>query len=161
MHVDGAFTTCRLAHVMLRAQPNQSSRVLLRPAIPFALGLALLWATGAGAADIAVVMGPGAEALTRDQLADVYLGRSTALKPLDLPASNALRDDFYRKATDRDASQVKAVWSRIIFTAQGQPPKEVPDAAAVKKAVAADPRMIGYIDKADVDSSVKVILTLP
>jgi hypothetical protein len=34
------------------------------------------------------------------------------------------------------------------------------DAAAVKKAVAADPKAVGYIDKADVDASVKVVLTL-
>jgi hypothetical protein len=34
------------------------------------------------------------------------------------------------------------------------------DAAAVKKAVAADPKSVGYIDKADVDSSVKVVLAL-
>jgi len=34
------------------------------------------------------------------------------------------------------------------------------DAAAVKKAVAADPKGIGYIEKAAVDGSVKVVLTL-
>jgi hypothetical protein len=34
------------------------------------------------------------------------------------------------------------------------------DAAAVKKAVAADPKAVGYILKADVDSTVKVILSL-
>jgi hypothetical protein len=31
----------------------------------------------------------------------------------------------------------------------------------VKKAVAADPKAIGYIDKSAVDDTVKVILTLP
>jgi hypothetical protein len=47
-----------------------------------------------------------------------------------------------------------------MFTGHGQPPKVVADAAAVKKAVAADPKAVGYIDKADVDASVKVVLTL-
>jgi hypothetical protein len=64
------------------------------------------------------------------------------------------------KATGRDAAQVKAVWSRLIFTGQGQPPKELADAAAVKKAVAADPKMVGYIDKSQVDAAVKVVLSL-
>jgi hypothetical protein len=73
---------------------------------------------------------------------------------------NPARQFLYRTATDRDAAQVKAVWSRIRFTGQGKPPKELADAAAVKKAVAADPKAIGYILEADADSTVKVILSL-
>jgi hypothetical protein len=69
-------------------------------------------------------MGPGAAPPTRDEVVDAYLGRSNTLKPIDLPESNALRNAFYKKATDRDAAQIKAVWSRKIFTGQGQPPKE-------------------------------------
>jgi ABC-type phosphate transport system substrate-binding protein len=126
-----------------------------------ALMLMLAAPVMAMASDIVVVMGVGAASLTRDQLADIYLGRNAALKPLDLPESNSLRDAFYKKALDRDAAQVKAVWSRIIFTGQGQPPKELPDASAVKQAVAADPKLIGYIDKSDLDATVKVVLTLP
>jgi hypothetical protein len=124
------------------------------------LALGLMLAAPAMPAEVVVVMGAGASPLTKDQLADIYLGRNTTLKPLDLPESNELRDAFYKKATDRDAAQVKAVWSRIIFTGQGQPPKELPDAAAVKKAVAADPKMVGYIDKSDLDATVRVVLPL-
>src|ERR1700689_4625118 len=87
------------------------------------LGLSLLLSAPALASDIVVVMGSSAASLTKEQVADVYLGRRSALKPLDLPESNALREVFYKRATDRDASQVKAVWSRLIFTGQGQPPK--------------------------------------
>jgi subtilisin family serine protease len=121
-----------------------------------ALGLA----SAANAGDVVVVMAAGATAPSKDAIANVYLGRSTELKPLDLPESSPARQYFYKKATDRDAAQVKAVWSRITFTGQGKPPKELADAAAVKKAVAADPKAIGYILKADVDSTVKVILSL-
>jgi hypothetical protein len=122
------------------------------------VGLAV--ASHAVAGDVVVVMAPSAAALTKDQVANVYLGRSTDLKPVDLPESSATRQDFYKKATDRDTAQIKAVWARLTFTGQGQPPKELPDAAAVKKAVAADPKTVGYIDKADVDASVKVVLPL-
>jgi hypothetical protein len=126
------------------------------------LGLVAFLATAvhAHAGEIVVVMGPGAPALTKDQVENVYLGRNNNLKPVDLPESNPLREAFYKKTTDRDPSQIKAVWSRITFTGEGLPPKEVPDAAAVKKAVAADPKAVGYIEKADVDASVKVILEL-
>ena len=48
-----------------------------------------------------------------------------------------------------------------MFTGKGTPPKEYAGNAEVKKAVAADPKAIGYIDKSAVDDTVKVILTLP
>jgi len=123
-------------------------------------GLAPALTASVAAGEPVVVMAAGAAPLTKDQVAQVYLGRSNSLKPLDLPDSNPLRDEFYKGATDRDAAQVKAVWSRIIFTGQGQPPKELADAAAVKRAVASDPKMVGYINKSDVDATVKVVLSL-
>ena len=122
------------------------------------LGLSL--AVNAVAGDIVVVMARGAEPLTKEQLANLYLGRTFDFKPLDLPEGTGLHDTFYKRATDRDYSQVKAVWSRLMFTGHAQPPKVLADAAAVKKAVAADPKSVGYIDSDDLDSSVKAVLTL-
>jgi ABC-type phosphate transport system substrate-binding protein len=107
-----------------------------------------------------VIMGANAAPITKDQLANIYLGRSFDLRPVDLPEGSALREQFYKKATDRDQSQIKAVWSRIVFTGKGQAPIMLPDAAAVKKAVITDPKAIGYIDKAAVDGSVKVVFSL-
>lgn len=118
----------------------------------------LLTVTGARAQ--VVVMHAGAAPLSKEQVTNLYLGRSNELKLLDLPDGTPLRDSFYKKATDRDAAQVKSVWSRIVFTGKGQMPKEASDAAAVKKAVAADPSTVGYIDKNAVDGSVKVVLSL-
>jgi len=120
----------------------------------------LLTAVPANAGDIVVVMGSGAAALTKVQVANIYLGRIGNLNPIDLPESNPLREAFYKKATDRGPAEIKAVWSRLQFTGQGQPPKELSDAAAIKKAVAADPKAIEYIDKADLDATVKVVLAL-
>ena len=111
-------------------------------------------------ADIVVVGNPAAAALTQDQVADIYLGKSNAATPVDQPEAAPIRADFYKKATGRDSAQVKAVWSRLVFTGKGQPPKEYADSAAVKKAVAADPKAIGYIEKAAVDGTVKVLLPL-
>jgi ABC-type phosphate transport system substrate-binding protein len=121
-------------------------------------GLAL--ASQAFAGDTVVIMSPNAPALTKEQIANIYLGRSLNYKPVDLPDSSATRTYFYKKATDRDSAQVKAAWARLMFTGKGQPPKVLASAAEVKKAVAADPQSVGYIDRADVDSTVKVVLTL-
>jgi len=122
------------------------------------LGLAL--AAHATAGDIVVIMAPNAVGLTKDQITNVYLGRDLDYKPVDLPDGSEIHDSFYKKTTGREPAQVKALWARLQFTGHAQPPKVLADAAAVKKAVAADPKAVGFIDKADVDSSVKIVLTL-
>jgi ABC-type phosphate transport system substrate-binding protein len=110
--------------------------------------------------EIVVIGNPAAATLTKDQVADLYLGKSQGMKLLDLPASAPVKAAFYQKVSGHDLSQVKATWSRLIFTGKAQAPKELPDVATVKKAVAADPKAIGYIEKSEVDASVKVLLTL-
>jgi ABC-type phosphate transport system substrate-binding protein len=122
--------------------------------------LAVSATCAAQAADLVAVGAPSAPALTKEQLNDVYLGRNQSLVPFDLPEASPVRADFYKKLTGKDPAQVKALWSRLTFTGKGQPPKELGDAAAVKKAVAADPKAIGYIEKSAVDGSVKVLFAV-
>ena len=96
-----------------------------------------------------------------EQASQFFLGKSTLFTPVDQAEGSAIRADFYRKVADKDAAQLKALWSKLVFTGKGSPPKEYNGNAEVKKAVAADPKAIGYIDKSAVDDTVKVILTLP
>jgi len=110
--------------------------------------------------EVVVIGNPAATSLTKEQVADLYLGKSQGAKLVDQPNSAPVKASFYQKVSGHDLSQVKATWSRLIFTGKAQPPRELPDAAAVKKAVAADPKTIGYIQKSDVDSSVKIVLAL-
>lgn len=114
----------------------------------------------AQAADLVVIANPAAGALTKDQVADLFLGKSQAFTPIDQSESSPVYAEFYKKATGRDAAQVKSTWSRIVFSGKGQPPKQLPDSAAVKKAVASDPKAVGYVEKSAVDGSVKTVLTL-
>ncbi len=112
-------------------------------------------------AEVVVVANPkAAEAsMTKDQVAQFFLGKSSAMSPVDQPESAPVRAEFYKKVTDKDASQVKALWSKLVFTGKATMPKEAADSAAVKKMVASDPKAIGYIEKSAVDASVKVIYT--
>jgi ABC-type phosphate transport system substrate-binding protein len=96
-----------------------------------------------------------------EQASQFFLGKSAMFTPVDQPESSPIRADFYHKVADKDPAQVKAIWSKLVFTGKATPPKEYASNAEVKKAVAADPKAIGYIDKSAVDDSVKVILTLP
>ena len=125
-----------------------------------ALVFAALTATVLRAEDIVVIVNPAAKAISKDQIADLYLGRSSELTPIDQIVGSAIYVEFYKKATGRDVAQIKAIWSRILFTGRGLPPKQLPDSAAVKQAVAANPKAVGYIEKSAVDSSVKVVLPL-
>lgn len=107
-----------------------------------------------------------ATALTQDQAADIFLGRSNALPgagaavPVDQAEGAAIRDEFYQKAAGKSGAQLKAYWSKQIFSGKGQPPKAVGDSAAVKTLLASNPNMVGYIDKAAVDATVKPLLTV-
>lgn len=123
-------------------------------------GLALAGAVSGAQAQIVVIANPAVGPLTKEQVADLFLGKSQAQTPIDQLDGSALYADFYKKATGRDPAQVKSIWSRLTFTGKAQPPKQLPDSAAVKKAVAADPKGVGYIEKAAVDASVKAVLTL-
>ena len=96
-----------------------------------------------------------------EQASQVFLGKSAMFTPVDQAEGSKIRADFYQKVADKDPAQVKAIWSKLVFTGKATPPKEYKSNAEVKKAVADDPKAIGYIDKSAVDDSVKVILTLP
>lgn len=96
-----------------------------------------------------------------EQASQFFLGKSNLFTPVDQPESSHIRAEFYQKIADKDPAQVKALWSKLVFTGKATPPKEYANSAEVKKAVAADPKAIGYIDKTAVDDTVKVILTLP
>jgi len=112
-------------------------------------------------AEVVVVVNPKAaeSSLTKEQVAQFFLGKSTAMTPIDQPDNAPVRAEFYKKVADKDAAQTKALWSKLVFTGKATMPKEVADSAAVKAAVAANPKAIGYIDKSAADASVKVVYT--
>jgi ABC-type phosphate transport system substrate-binding protein len=128
---------------------------------------ALALCTGAAGAfaQVAVVVNPKSPvaAMTADQVSGIFLGKvntlpsgATAL-PADLPDTQPAHDLFYAKVTGKSNAQVKAAWSRLVFSGKATPPKELASSADVKRFVAANPDAIGYIDKSTVDASVKVV----
>ena len=114
-------------------------------------------------AEVVVVVNPKAaeSSMTRDQVAQFFLGKSSAMTPIDQADSAPIRAEFYKKVADKDAAQAKALWSKLVFTGKATMPKEVGSSDEVKKAVAANPKAIGYIEKSAADASVKVVFTAP
>lgn len=128
---------------------------------PILLSLGLALSGTALAQKVAVISSTSASPLSKSQLAKIYLGRSFERTPVDLPEGHPLRALFYRAATDSDLTQVRSTWARVMFTGRGEPPRELPDAKAIKAAVAADANVVGYIDASLVDSSVRTVMILP
>ena len=119
-------------------------------------------AAGASAETVVIVSQKNpATRMFSEQASQFFLGKSNLFTPVDQAEGSHIRADFYQKVAEKDPAQVKALWSKLVFTGKATPPKEYASSAEVKKAVAADPKAIGYIDKSAVDDTVKVILTLP
>ncbi|MFV1984854.1 MAG: phosphate ABC transporter substrate-binding protein [Thiohalomonadales bacterium] len=119
-------------------------------------------------ADVVVIVNPANDhSLTKVSKIKKYFLRKKkkfsngqAVIPVVPPVGSKEREIFNEKVLHRSASQLKAYWSRIIFSGKGSPPKALSDAAAVKAFVAKNTRAIGYIDSSLADDSVKIIYTI-
>jgi ABC-type phosphate transport system substrate-binding protein len=101
--------------------------------------------------------------LSADQVADIFLGKASRFPngilstPIDLSDGSAERDRFYAKYASKTPAQLKAYWSKIIFTGRGQPPKAVQSDLDMRQFIAANSTAIGYIDEKMVDDSIRVV----
>ena len=76
--------------------------------------------------------------------------------PVDLPENSPVRAEFYKKVAGKDLSEVKSIWSKLVFTGKAAAPKEYQSAAEVKKAIA----KVGH-DNDEVKSSKETYQKLP
>ena len=122
----------------------------------------------AGAAELVVIVSARnpVAALRPDQVAAIFLGQSARFPdgveavPLDLPLGSALRDEFYARVASKTPALLKAHWSKMVFTGRGQPPGEARDSTAMRRRVAENPDLIGYIERGALDASVRAVLVL-
>ena len=132
----------------------------MKPALMMTVMTVALFASFVADAEVVVIVSAKSTAttMTSSEIASIYLGKSTAMKPVD--NATPVRAQFYTQVAGKDAAQVKAIWSKLVFTGKATPPKEMATSAEVVKAVAADPNAIGYVDRASVDGTVKVVYEL-
>ena len=79
--------------------------------------------------------------------------------PIYLAAGHNAREEFNKKALGKSSSQLKAYWSKLIFTGKGTPPDAIGNVEDVIAKVASDPSAIAYIDAGSVTGTVKVVQT--
>lgn len=132
--------------------------------------LVLLCLLGAGSlvrAEIVVIVDArsGIERLTRSEAINIFLGRYRKLPdgrsaiPIE-PATEALRADFYRRLVDKDLGEISAYWARLHFSGKTAPPLQAATPADVVTQVLARPGGIGYIERKDADTRVRIVLAL-
>lgn len=127
------------------------------------LGLCLSVSTLA-AAETAIIVNPAnASTISDNDISRAFLGKlkkfsdGQSIEAVNTKANNTTRIAFEKTILKKSPAQVKAYWSKRLFTGKGKPLKELASDAAVLSHVAATPNAIGYIDAASVDSSVKVL----
>jgi ABC-type phosphate transport system substrate-binding protein len=130
------------------------------------LGLVLLIASGLVHADVVPVVSARSQVqeMSKNQVVDIFLGRANRFPngeqavPIDQAEGSEVRDVFYLQFANRSAAQLKAYWSKIVFTGKGEPPREVSPSERVKRVLAENPHYIGYIERAELDANVKMVL---
>ena len=101
--------------------------------------------------------------IRKSELSDLFLGRASRFPdgrsavPIDLSEGSEARPLFYQNYLGRSLAQMKAHWSKIIFTGRGSTPREARSSEELRRLVANDPRAIGYLERGMVDASVRIV----
>jgi ABC-type phosphate transport system substrate-binding protein len=139
---------------------------IIRNCLKLPLLLAMSAITASAHADVVVIVSAKSHitGITAEQTARIFLGKTSSFPDngdavaIDQAEGSEIRDEFYAKVVHKNSSQLAAYWAKIIFTGDGRPPEMLDSNAAIRKAVANNPKAIGYIDKSAVNRSVRVIL---
>ncbi len=111
-----------------------------------------------------IVHPSNSDSLDKKEISRLFLGKAksfpggSSATPINQEESVAITGEFNDKVLNRSASQLKAYWSKLVFTGKGTPPTKAASDAAVIDMVSKNPDMIGYIS-GDGGGAVKVIAT--
>ena len=101
--------------------------------------------------------------LSRQEVNDLFTGlnretpdgRPALLATFNSPA----RDAFYQQVLEKDAAQLKAQWSRLVFAGRAKAPQDFSDLAAARSWLAASPQGLLLLPAEHLDGSVKVVFS--
>lgn len=102
--------------------------------------------------------------LDQNAIKRIFLGKSKTFPsgseavPMGLDEDTTGYQAFSKSALNKSPSQLKAYWSKLVFTGKGSPPRAIASDAEMLALIAQNPNMIGYIE-GDADGSVKVVAT--
>ena len=125
-----------------------------------AIGCALLAPAHRASAQSYVVVtnAAGPAALSRDEVAKIFLKKSSQLVAVDLEKDSKVRAAFTKSILGRSLTAVLNYWQQQIFSGQDSPPSEKGSDADVLAFVRNNPRGIGYVSpSADLGNGVHAV----
>ena len=129
------------------------------------ISLLIVGLLSANAYGVSVIVHPSNGAsLDKSSISRIFLGKAKSFPgggqavPINLEDGSGGSNDFNDKVLNKSASQLKAYWSKLVFTGKGTPPKAVANDAEMIALISANPNMIGFVE-GDGDGSVKVVAT--
>jgi ABC-type phosphate transport system substrate-binding protein len=116
---------------------------------------------------IVVIVNPasGVDRLSREEVIDIFLGRfrklpsGRAALPIDVETTDE-RARFYQLLVKKSPAEISSYWARLVFSGQTSPPFQVPDSKTAVELVQSNPNAIAYVDRASVNSRVRVVLEI-
>lgn len=113
---------------------------------------------------VAVIVHPSnATALSEAEVTRIFLGKMKSFPnggqalPINQDSGTSARGSFEGAVLKKSASQIKAYWSKLVFTGKGTPPIEVGADADVINLIKTNPNLIGYVDESALTPEVKVV----
>jgi ABC-type phosphate transport system substrate-binding protein len=115
-------------------------------------------------ADVAVIVNVDNKSSVSDSdISRLFLGKlkkfnsGSKAVAINLKLGNETRNEFESKVLKKSPSQIKAYWSKRVFSGKGKPPPELVSDKDILTMVYSDSNIIAYIDAANVDETVRVI----
>lgn len=132
------------------------------------LALSLVFASSFALADVAIIVNPANNStITDDDIKRIFLGKNKSFSSgekvdaTNLASGNGVRSEFEEKALGKSSKQVKAYWSKLIFSGKAKPLVESGSDEDALAYVAKNPKAIAYIDASKVNDTVKVVKVFP
>ncbi len=126
----------------------------------------LLTFTSSAFADVAIIVNASNSTTLSDKdISRLFLGKLKKFSngdkavAVNLKFGSDIRNEFEKKVLKKSSSQIKAYWSKLVFSGKGKPPPELVSDKDIIALVSSDSNVIAYIDAANVDDTVKVLKT--
>lgn len=95
--------------------------------------------------------------LSRGDVINIYMGRNRSLPnsgialPLDIDSNYAEKAKFYKKLIKRDLPEVNSYWTRVMFSGDASPPRQVDTYDDIRELVKNNKGAIAYLPQAELD----------
>ncbi len=133
------------------------------------IAISLLLCAGMASADSIVVVVSSnnpVQHLSQNDISQIFLDKAeffpdgTPASPVNYASKSKMataRSQFEDSVLGKSPNQMRAYWSRLVFTGTGKIPREIVSPEDLKDLIKTAPGTIGYLDKSLVDTSMKVV----